>query len=474
MPGTGGRDYYVITVRGERGPLDRAGLRELIASGEIGETDQVRNAFGRPLGTVAHVLAVPSDRHGTSPPRPPRPVAGRQARRHGPPAALVAAAVLAIAAAVIWWASRPALPSPAQPAAPVASDPALPANPPATPASAPAAQPRPFLALAADRTQSHPGDGRPQGAASDGDPTTVWRQSTMPRDGDGRVAWLRFDTGPRLIRAYSLVSSRSGPQHDPRSWWLVGIRADGSVRVLDARSGVAFAHRSQVSTYEIAEPEPFQAYRLDVIELAQDRSGIIELGDVLLHEDIPPPPSLPAGWSTLAIGNDRSAPPSVAMGIWSLLGGGSDIWGDHDGFRYVHASAPDGCELTARLFGCNGTDFWAKVGLMIRASTDPRSAHVTLSVRPDGGIQFFWRSENGSATTGRMIDGSSLPLWLRLARNGSMVTASLSNNGRLWREAGSVDLPGMGASPVIGLAACSKIPDKPMTVRFDNVTLRRP
>ncbi len=51
------RQYFVLTLRGDRGPLDRDGVNELVRSGEATPTDHVRNAFGRSLGTVADVLA---------------------------------------------------------------------------------------------------------------------------------------------------------------------------------------------------------------------------------------------------------------------------------------------------------------------------------------------------------------------------------------------------------------------------------
>ena len=54
---TSGKIYFVLTLRGDRGPVDREGVAALVCNGETLPTDQVRNAFGRSLGTVADVLA---------------------------------------------------------------------------------------------------------------------------------------------------------------------------------------------------------------------------------------------------------------------------------------------------------------------------------------------------------------------------------------------------------------------------------
>ncbi len=82
--------YYVITLRGDRGPMTRQTMIELLRAGEIAGEDRVRNAFGRPLGTVAELLGGeahrPSAATRTAGPRcrrgPPSPSApGRRFRR---------------------------------------------------------------------------------------------------------------------------------------------------------------------------------------------------------------------------------------------------------------------------------------------------------------------------------------------------------------------------------------------------------
>jgi len=57
MPSAPPRKYYIVTIRGERGPVDRAEMKDLVRDGEALLADQVRTATGRPIGTVAEVLA---------------------------------------------------------------------------------------------------------------------------------------------------------------------------------------------------------------------------------------------------------------------------------------------------------------------------------------------------------------------------------------------------------------------------------
>jgi len=51
------RTFYVITSRGDSGPHSRSELRDQLRAGTVKSDDRVRNAFGRPLGTVTTVLA---------------------------------------------------------------------------------------------------------------------------------------------------------------------------------------------------------------------------------------------------------------------------------------------------------------------------------------------------------------------------------------------------------------------------------
>lgn len=83
MRDSAAKTYYVITLQGDRGPYCRADLQEAAQAGEVQREDQVRSAFGRPLGTVAQVLSTPaSDRApvGRSKTPPARPVVDSQAQ----------------------------------------------------------------------------------------------------------------------------------------------------------------------------------------------------------------------------------------------------------------------------------------------------------------------------------------------------------------------------------------------------------
>lgn len=110
------KSYYVITLKGDRGPYSRADLHEALRTGEVRGEDRARNAFGRPLGTVAQVLnGPPSDRAAAARASSPRPM---PAVRPAPPPpqawkvplliALVAVALVALLMALRGGGREPA------------------------------------------------------------------------------------------------------------------------------------------------------------------------------------------------------------------------------------------------------------------------------------------------------------------------------------------------------------------------------
>jgi len=138
---------YVSTNRGEIGPVAMESLPALVEEGQISPIDQVRNAFGRPLGSVGALLpisraeppsrrirqapAVRSAQPPRNPPSPPRRL----------PWALIAGSAAAILILAVGWL---ALSSPAG-RAPVAERAALPAIATMLPAPATASAPDPVL-----------------------------------------------------------------------------------------------------------------------------------------------------------------------------------------------------------------------------------------------------------------------------------------------------------------------------------------
>ena len=115
---------------------------------------------------------------------------------------------------------------------------------------------------------------------------------------------------------------------------------------------------------------------------------------------------------------------SQSDGTFAISGAGADIWGTSDAFRFVYETVIGDAIIGGQVISEQNTSPFAKTGFMIRQSLDPSAPHVIIDVKPDGGIEFMTRSFAGGET--RFISGvqASFPIYLRLTRKGTTVTAA--------------------------------------------------
>jgi len=171
-------------------------------------------------------------------------------------------------------------------------------------------------------------------------------------------------------------------------------------------------------------------------------------------------PTLSEAWANRDIGPTGVTGSAIRSvdGPFTVRGSGRDIWDTADSFHLVHNSFAfnlDG-QITARVDGITNTSQYAKAGLMIRESLTTDSAHVILDVKPDGGVEFMQRDSTSAET--HFIAGGfvQLPYWLRLSRDGSTITGSISPDGRTWTAVGSTMMTIHPESQEIGLAVTSR------------------
>jgi hypothetical protein len=111
-------------------------------------------------------------------------------------------------------------------------------------------------------------------------------------------------------------------------------------------------------------------------------------------------------------------------------------------------------------------------GVMIRASLGAGSPYALAAVSgtPGAALQVR-RFADYFASTPRIDNGVGLPLWLRVGRHGSRVTAAYSRDGTAWRES-TLELTGLGAEAHFGLVASSHGGARPCQARFDEVLVQ--
>ena len=227
---------------------------------------------------------------------------------------------------------------------------------------------------------------------------------------------------------------------------------------------------------------------------------------------------LPEGWESAAIGTPSGARDAVFDGERFVIEDrGSDIAGNADSFRFTFTRLPEESVVTARIVHPLSSQY-AKVGVMIRSSLDPGSAHAAMLLQglPLHTWSGVWTTrattagaskgtgsvpvpssqqqsitvkagfpirdhgslpESATPLTAPYVEGAGdgyrlrKPYWVRIVRQGKRVTGSISPDGASWTEVGSTQLDLRG-DVYAGLASCSCLGEMETgTSVFDNVTV---
>ena len=184
--------------------------------------------------------------------------------------------------------------------------------------------------------------------------------------------------------------------------------------------------------------------------------------------------ALPTGWTGANIGNPAVAgSASHASGTFTVRGAGADIWGTSDQFMYAYRQVTGDVDLVARVSTLSGPDNWSKAGVMVRASLNANAAHASMFTSIAKGHAFQRRPGTGMSSLHTAAGTGTAPIWLKLERRGSAVTAFRSSNGTSWTMIGSETLT-LPTTFYVGLAVTSHRTSSAATATFTNVTVSNP
>jgi regulation of enolase protein 1 (concanavalin A-like superfamily) len=154
----------------------------------------------------------------------------------------------------------------------------------------------------------------------------------------------------------------------------------------------------------------------------------------------------------------------------TLYAGGLDIFGADDDMRFLSRSTSGNFFLSATLDSFDTGEGYAKAGLMIRASDDPRSAHLFVHALSDGRIMVTSRGSFGNGTSQRVVSVSSFPLGLAIGRQGSNLVAYVTDPDGQWQSVSISESVALPNSVLVGMAANAGDRDALEAAAFTNVT----
>lgn len=182
--------------------------------------------------------------------------------------------------------------------------------------------------------------------------------------------------------------------------------------------------------------------------------------------------ALPTGWSDSDIGGPGQAgSASYNNGLWTVSGGGADIWGSSDQFNFASAAFAGDGALVALINSQQNTDPWAKAGVMFRNDSSPGAMHAAVFATPGNGVSFQWRFSTGGPCTNQVAPGISVPVWVKLVRSGNTFSAYYSADSATWIQVGSDQTVGLNSPALAGLAVTAHNNASLSTATFTHVSV---
>jgi regulation of enolase protein 1 (concanavalin A-like superfamily) len=180
---------------------------------------------------------------------------------------------------------------------------------------------------------------------------------------------------------------------------------------------------------------------------------------------------LPTGWTAADIGAPSvRGSTSYGASTFTVSGAGADIWGTSDQFRYAYRQITGDVDVIARVASLQGPHAWSKAGVMVRASLSAGAAHASLFTSVSRGVAFQRRPGTGLSSLSTAGGSGSTPMWLKLERRGSAITAFRSATGTSWTMIDSQTLT-LPSTFYVGLAVTSHYTSSAATASFTNVAV---
>lgn len=227
--------------------------------------------------------------------------------------------------------------------------------------------------------------------------------------------------------------------------------------------------------------------------LELQRRALPQEGDSFLYEKPAdastatplPPVAIPAltaatgGLSDLDLGTASPAGgSSYSGGLWTVRGGGADIWGPGpDSCHFAYARVTGDCTILAKVETVAETNASAKAGLMWRESLAPEAPSAYVALMPARKFEVCMSGWTPGALWGgtnrekyvRDLPAGYNSYWLKIERRGSLITAFTSPDGASWGTTVVAQYNSLGDTAYLGLVVCSHENGTLNTATFSNV-----
>ena len=181
--------------------------------------------------------------------------------------------------------------------------------------------------------------------------------------------------------------------------------------------------------------------------------------------------ALPSPWNVSDIGNSLKGGQKIENNNWTIYGGGDDIWGTSDQFRFVYQKINGDFSFSVKVDSLKDTHYYAKAGIMVRKSLNKNSAHGIINVFPGGSSEFGYREKSGQtmkAKSGPNFNGFNVMLKVDKIDKSLYFSIQTKNE---WIEVEKLHIHNWGKSIYVGLATLSHDNSQLTTATYSNIQL---
>lgn len=266
-----------------------------------------------------------------------------------------------------------------------------------------------------------------------------------------------------MLWSYKVIKEKGGTGKD--SWGMV-VNRDPAPS-LDIRS----SSLQDIETYiQWLGSMPYVVNTALRSALISEEPPIVDLPPLDPVMTAPPATDAVEPWAAVDIGHALpGGQKKLSDHALEVYGGGNDIWGKHDQFRFIYRQVSGDFKVRTDVVSLSNTHVYAKAGLMIRASLSADAPHVLLHVFSSGQTAVAWREMPGGATKQKALWNTPLPARLFMQRrNNYLDLAVVASAGNVTNLTIKLSAPLRG--PVcVGLAVLSHDNSCLTTARFQDI-----
>ena len=236
------------------------------------------------------------------------------------------------------------------------------------------------------------------------------------------------------------------------------------------------------ATFQVVAPEPTQLFQSNILtgsarySWSRERSLRLSVSETVTTSMPVQPP-----YQTFSSATDAPASFAESGQQFGISGAGPDLYTTSDTYSaiYLKSAVGNASTIETEVVSQQNMAGYARAGIMVRnniSGVGSTPEGVLLFESPSGGFQLEWDNNGGnyinSVTPPNGTIPESLPVWLKLVKNGSTFTGYDSSDGTTWNTVGTATVPGQASTQDAGMFMLSHVSGTPGQVTFQGFSVQ--